>query len=242
MKAIRFVAVFLIAALFVPVRSNAQNVVTEWNSIASSTIVANGKKPSTASGVWFAYTSIAVYDAANAVHHRFQPFYFHGSAPEGTSEEAAVVAAAHRVLVNYFPTQQSSLDAQFSASLLNISASPQAKANGVIVGEDAANALITARAGDGLEANVPYTPGTGPGVWQPTPPKFLPALTPWLGQMRPFTMKSASQFLPSGPTPLASEEWEDDYNQVRVLGKTDSAVRTPAQTEIGLFWTEHTGQ
>jgi hypothetical protein len=174
MKAIRFVAVFLIAALFVPVRSNAQNVVTEWNSIASSTIVANGKKPSTASGVWFAYTSIAVYDAANAVHHRFQPFYFHGSAPEGTSEEAAVVAAAHRVLVNYFPTQQSSLDAQFSASLLNISASPQAKANGVIVGEDAANALITARAGDGLEANVPYTPGTGPGVWQPTPPKFLP--------------------------------------------------------------------
>jgi hypothetical protein len=55
-------------------------------------------------------------------------------------------------------------------------------------------------------------------------------------------MKSASQFLPSGPTPLASEEWEDDYNQVRVLGKTDSAVRTPAQTEIGLFWTEHTGQ
>jgi len=87
------------------------------------------------------------------------------------------------------------------------------------VGEAAAAALITARAGDGLEANVPYTPGSGPGVWQPTPPKFTPALAPWLAQMRPFTMTSASQFLPDGPTPLNSEEWVDDYNLTRVLGK-----------------------
>ena len=56
------------------------------------------------------------------------------------------------------------------------------------MGEAPAAALLAARMGDGLEANVPYTPGTGPGVWQPTPPKFGPALTPWLGQMRPFTM------------------------------------------------------
>jgi hypothetical protein len=32
-----------------------------------------------------------------------------------------------------------------------------------------------------------------------------------VAQMRPFTMKSASQFLPDGPTGLASEEWMDDY-------------------------------
>lgn len=34
----------------------------------------------------------------------------------------------------------------------------------------------------------------------------------------------------------------EDYNQVRALRDVNSAVRTPAQTEIGLFWTEHTGQ
>jgi len=49
--------------------------------------------------------------------------------------------------------------------------------------------------------------------------KFTPALAPWLAQMRPFTMTSASQFLPDGPTPLNSEEWVDDYNLTRVLGK-----------------------
>ncbi len=110
------------------------------------------------------------------------------------------------------------------------------------MGEEAAAALITARAGDSLEANVPYTPGSGPGVWQPTPPKFAPALAPWLAQMHPFTMRGASQFLPDGPTPLNSEEWADDYNLTRVLGEVDSTVRTPAQSEIGLFWTEHPGK
>lgn len=220
----------------------AQNVVTDWNGIASSTIVANGGKPSATSSVWFAYTSIAVYDAVNAVHGQFQPFYYMGSATSGASDGAAAVAAAHRVLVTYFPAQQATLDAAFQTSLANITASPDAKNAGVAVGEAAAAALITARTGDGLETNVPYTPGIGPGVWQPTPPKFAPALTPWLGQMRPFTLTSASQFLPDGPTSLSSDDWVEDYNQVRALGDVNSNVRTPGQTEIGLFWTEHTGR
>ena len=74
----------------------AQNVVTEWNGIASSTIVANGGKPSVASSVWFAYTSIAVYDAVNAVHGQFQPFYYMGTASPGASDEAAAVTAADK--------------------------------------------------------------------------------------------------------------------------------------------------
>jgi len=232
----------ILAALMTGAPLLAQNVVTDWNRTASSTIVAKGGKPSATSSVWFAYTSIAVYDAVNATHDQFQPFYYKGSASPGASDEAAAVAAAHRVLVTYFPAQQSALDVQFNDSLNKINRTSDAKSAGIEVGEAAAAALIAARAGDGLEANVPYTPGSGPGVWQPTPPKFGPALTPWLGQMRPFTMTSASQFLPDGPTPLASEEWVDDYNQVRLLGEVDSSIRTPEQSEIGLFWTEHTGQ
>lgn len=234
---------FLLAvAMLATDKAQAQNAVTDWNSIASTTIVAQGGKPSATSSVWFAYASIAVYDAVNAIRGEFQPFYYKGNAAPGASEDAAAIAAAHRVLVNYFPAQQTALDAQFAASLAKINLSSGAKDAGVAVGEASAAALIAARAGDGLEANVPYTPGSGPGVWQPTPPKFGAALTPWLGQMRPFTMTSASQFLPAGPTALTSEEWTDDYNQVRLLGEVDSVVRTPAQSEIGLFWTEHTGQ
>ena len=217
------------------------NVITDWNAIASTTIVAHGGKSPGSSGVWFAYASIAVYDAVNAIHQQFQPFYYNGVAGDGASDEAAAVAAAHKVLVNYFPAQQSALDAQFDASLAGIVAATRAKNDGVATGEAAAAALIAARASDGLEANVLYTPGApGPGVWQPTP-LALP-VTPWLGQMRPFTMTSASQFLPRGPSALTSPQWMHDYNQTATLGEADSTVRTPAQTEIGLFWTEHTPQ
>src|SRR5438876_995867 len=81
-----------------------------------------------------------------------------------------------------------------AASLSSISADPAAKEAGVSVGEAAAASLIAARTGDGLEANVPYVPGAGPGAWNPTPPAYLPGLTPWLGQMRPFTMTTAADF------------------------------------------------
>src|SRR5499427_3528011 len=141
--------VCLAAALLPMQRLQAQNVVTDWNTIASTTIVTNGGKASVASGVWFAYTSIAVYDAVNAVHRKYQPFYYQGIAPAGASDEAAAAAAAHRVLVNYFPAQQADLDAAFTVSLIGIAASAQAKADGVATGEAAAAALIAERTGDG---------------------------------------------------------------------------------------------
>ena len=97
--------VCLAAAPLTIYRLQAQNVVTDWNTIASTTIVTNGGKTSVASRVWFAYTSIAVYDAVNAVHTMYQPFYYSGIALAGTSDQAAAVADAHRVLVTYFPAQ-----------------------------------------------------------------------------------------------------------------------------------------
>jgi hypothetical protein len=56
-------------------------------------------------------------------------------------------------------------------------------------------------------------------------------------------MTSASQFLPDEPPPdLQSDAWADDFNETRTLGAVNSTVRTPAQTEIGLFWTEQTSR
>lgn len=223
-----------------PVR--AQNVVTDWTSIASQTIVKNGGKSPAASSVWFAYAAIASYDAVNAIDQRHQPFYYFERASKRASKDAAALAASHRVLVHYFPAQQAALDTAYAVSLASISADPTAKSTGLFVGEASAAAIIAARTGDGLEANIAYTPGSGPGVWQPTPPAHLAAATPWLGDMRPFTMKDPAQFLPDGPTPLDSVDWERDYAITRVFGAANGSVRTPAQTEIGLFWTEHAGQ
>src|SRR3982751_6909903 len=220
----------------------ASNVVTDWNTIASTAIVKNGGKSAGGAAVWFAYTSLAVYDAVNAVTGQYRTFYYRGTGPQAASVDAAAAAAAHRVLTNYFPAQQSDLDAKFASSLSNISADPAAKDAGVSVGEAAAAGLIAARTRDGPEANVSYVPGTGPGVWIPTPPAFLSAATPWQGQMRPFTMSTAADFLPDGPTPLGSERWKRDYSLTRLLGGANSTIRSATQSEIGLFWTEHTAQ
>src|SRR5260370_5237116 len=213
------------------------------NAIASTTIITNAKEALVASGAWFAYVHLAVFDAVNAIDHRFQPYLFTENSPAGANKDAAAVAAAHRVLVTYFPSQQTGLDAQFAISVASISDTPATISAGLAVGEASAQALITARANDGLLANVPYTPPVGPGFWLPTPPAFGPPLTPWLSQMVPFTMTGSAQFFPDeGPDVLSSQQWIDDYNEVKTLGAINSTVRTPTQTEIGLFWTEHTGQ
>jgi hypothetical protein len=60
--------------------------------------------------------------------------------------------------------------------------------------------------------------------------------------MRPFTMTTAADHRPSGPPSLDSETWKRDYRLIHGLGGTTSSLRSNNESEIGLFWTEHTGQ
>src|SRR5689334_14461842 len=107
----RFGAVLLLAAF--PLA--AGNVVTDWNTIASTAIIKNGGKSAGGSAIWFAYSSLAAYDAVNSITGQYRTFYYRGKGPRSASLDAAAAAAAHRILVNYFPAQQSDLDAKFTA-------------------------------------------------------------------------------------------------------------------------------
>jgi len=49
-------------------------------------------------------------------------------------------------------------------------------------------------------------------------------------------MKQGSQFRPDPPPALSSATWAQDYNEVRDLGRTNSARRTADQTEAARFW------
>jgi hypothetical protein len=228
----------------------AQNPVLDWDAIAVTTVtsgnplISPGSNFGGGAGIYLAYTHLAMYDAVNAIDHQFQSYGPDIPAPAGASPEAAAITAAYNTLSYYFSDQAVSLANQYTASLAVIP-DGAAKTNGIQVGEAAANAIITMRSSDGRGANVAYTfPSVPtPGVWIPTPPGFLPPQTPWVGQMVPFTMSSASQFLPDEPPPsLTSQDWADDYNQVKILGAVNSTVRTPQQTEIALFWTESTAK
>ena len=98
-----------------------------------------------------------------------------------------------------------------------------------------------ARANDGSNAVVPPPGGSGPGVWVPTPPAFLPYLLPQWGFVVPFGMSSSSQFRPPGPPSLDSQQYAADYEEVKQLGAAVGSTRTEDQTEIALFWADGAG-
>jgi hypothetical protein len=236
MKAISLRFSTLIAALAIGLTqlALASNPVIDWNQIALSTALTT---PGTQ--IYLTYVNLAMYDAVNAIDRRYQQYgpEFHG--PRDASKEAAAISAAYQTLLNYFPGQAAALQAQYDAAIAGIP-DGQAKASGLAVGQIAAARIVALRTGDGRGANVPYTYPTSPepGVWIPTPPAFVPPATPWVAQMVPFTMQSASQFLPvNGPPDLGSQQWVREFNEVKLLGAANSSVRTAAQTEIALFWT-----
>jgi hypothetical protein len=234
--------------------AEAQNAITFWNSVAVQTVIL-GKISPGGTGIFLAYSNLAAFDAVNAIHPRFQAYGgIQPPAAPDASESAAVAAAVHDVLVAYFPTQAASnpsatppfvgLDSTYADYLASLTETPAAISDGVLVGQQAAAALITLRTNDGVFGVSTYVFQTpGPGVYQPTPPFPYPGpLTPWIASMTPFTMSSPAQFLPDeGPTPLSSQEWVDDYNLTKTLGSLTSTVRTSEQTTIGLFWTANPG-
>jgi hypothetical protein len=212
------------------------DVISDWNAIGVTACLTAGRGP--ASYVDLAYMQLAVYDAVNAIDGEYSVFAVSPSTvPAGASQEAAAVAAAYRVLIALFPSQNIFLDAQYATSLAAIP-NGQSKTDGIAVGEETAALFLASRVGDGRNAPIIYTPGSGPGAWVPTPPAFLPPSHPWMAKMRPFGIPSASSFRTEGPPALTSPEYAADFNEVKSLGAINSTTRTAEQTEIGLFYTD----
>jgi hypothetical protein len=210
------------------------DTVTEWNAIMQTTV---GTAPTNANfqARGGAITQLAVFEAVNAIIGDYEAYLGVLDAPAWASPDAAVIAAAHRTLRALRPDQAVALDAARQASLAAITDGP-AKEAGIEVGEDAAAFMLLLRAGDGWDAVVPYTPGTNPGDWRPTPPAFLPAFHPHWGLVTPFGLDSGSQFRAAPPPPLGSGKYAKDYNEVRLLGRIDSPFRPQDRTDVARFY------
>jgi hypothetical protein len=251
----------LVALAFVALASPAAaqaNEVTNWNQIATNTLVAF---PAAAGGaasalqVNMAMPQGAVYDAVNAIEQRHQAYLLTTQFNPTASKEAAVATAGYRVLSNIvqtvppsipFPNRtalQESLNAAYDASL-NAIPDGEAKTEGIAAGNAAADAMITARQNDGRFGPSPWVPNYEPGHWQPLlNPDGTLQLDPtaWVANVRPFLIQSPSQFRTDGPNALTSDAYAEDFNEVKALGRIDSATRTAEQTHIALFWGQNAG-
>jgi hypothetical protein len=260
----RFLKFVVAAALLAvaPVSGAVADRVAAWNATAVTAISMVGQNGAVSSRS-MAIAQVAVHDALNAIDRRYEPYAFHADVDPQASADAAVATAAHDALAGLIPVgslpfagfgslaQQTAavnfVNAAYAADMATIPDGEE-KTRGIAVGHGAALAILAGRSSDGATISVPYTPGTNPGDWQPTPNPVpfdppaaadrLPAVLPWWGSVTPFVLRSSDQFGAEGPPALESESYAREYNEVMAVGDKLSAVRTADQEQIARFWYE----
>ncbi len=231
-----------------------------WNGVALDTIALDETPPAagctytdhaqfgpTRASRALAIFSIAEFEAVNALTGHYVSY---AGIPAYTGEasiDAAIAQAGHDALVALFPTQKPRLDALLQLDMKYIHGAENTRSNGRALGTSAATAMMTLRAGDGSQVPEPKigagcTLGSGPGAYQMDPvSQNTTCLGYFWGQVKPFVLQSASQFLPPAPPALTSTAWVQAFNQIKTIGGDPShgtpTLRTRAQTVHGIFWT-----
>ena len=229
-------AALLTGAAAVPAEARQScSPVLQWNEYALQATVtaAQGAVPQIRS---LAIVHASVHDALNAVQPTYDTYLSVTPAPAGASADGAVIAAAHHALRRLFPPQAMDLDGKRSSSLTSCGVADTDA--GISAGVSAAEAVFTLRSTDGAaQAGGPYVPPANagmPGVWQPL--GAAPVVSPGWGQVKPWVLRSGSQFRPDPPPALASEKYTRDYEEVKAFGAKTGSARTPEQTNIAIFW------
>ncbi len=108
-------------------------------------------------------------------------------------------------------------------------------------GKAVATAVFNWAETDGYKnANNPYTPPTGPGLWIPTPPTFTNAATPFWGNNRPVVIGSTVNTMAPAPITYSTEPGSPFYNMVKEVYDA-SLVLTSDQKAMATFWKDVPG-
>jgi hypothetical protein len=192
--------------------------------------------------VYLSYVQAAVYDAVTKIAHRYRPYHHFRAEGGNASLQAAVISAAYNTLVYYLGDATGVLAAKYTASTAALQPGKSTD-RGIAVGAAAAADIEALRAGDGRNAATPvfgapftYTAANA-GQWQVVPPNVaLGAQIPWAATMRPFLLKSPSQFRAPPPPALTSALYALNFNETKTMGALAGSGRTQAQTDIAWFW------
>jgi membrane-associated phospholipid phosphatase len=191
-----------------------------------------------------AIVHVAMFEAVNAVHRGFETYVGLPPAPPGVSLKAAIAQAAHDTLAALYPAQTDRFAAELQYDLDHIDDGVDERA-GVVLGQDAARAILALRANDGAQhaeplVDIGFPAGDGPGEWRQDPVSRYPsALGAYWGLVRPFVIPAADVFRVAPPPPLDSIEYAIAFDEARALGGdgvTTPTVRTEEEAFVGTFW------
>ncbi len=187
--------------------------------------------------------------AANGILQAYEEPFGIGPGPRGADPEVAygvafAYAAAETFQQPFLFERMAFLD-RFPGS--------EAKSLGVRWGRAAADKVLKMRTNDGAEPSEAnyylnrYERRADSLRWRPTGPfygarpgpafsSFDRGLAPGHGRIKPWTMKSGSQFRASDFYDPKSPEFAEEFDRIRRIGGMDSTIRTADQEQIALFW------
>ena len=243
-----------------PVDDFDADVPTAWFDLSLDLVrTTAGYSPPVASRA-FGYTGVALYEALVPGMDGYRPLAGllaglprprtagRNAAYHWATVANATLAAMFRHLFPTAPTdQRSAIDALESsfADRDRPGLPPGVFGRSARRGQDVAAAIFDWSKGDGghdgyLRNFPPYDPPIGPGLWEPTPPDFLPALQPHWGANRCLAIP-AGDACPPGDHPPYSEDPGSAFHNEAIEAYEAVNDLTPEQEAIARFWSDDPG-
>ncbi len=225
----------ILAALLMTTAAPASaDIVADWSELL--TVVDKASSPpeymfNPETNQSSAKTTLAMFEAANAIDRRYRSYLGLAPAAAGASIDAAVATAAHDVLIALYPSEKQTIEDAYVLALAGVPEGP-ARGGGLATGKAAA---VAALAAGGIDPALPpslYRPTALPGKWAPS---GLPYDTRSL-QVKPWILTSASQLRIAPPPALTSAAYAAGFNETRVRGSKTSTVRSSADMLKAKFW------
>ena len=182
---------------------------------------------------------VAAHDALSGALGRYEPWREIDHQPDA-DPAVAMNQAALAIAMSQYPGNAAVWDQLFSEAVLNGASGPSFEA-GVALGQQAADAILASREEDGWDGEAEYQwHPMAPGVYaefsehSATPQGFIFG-SGW-AKARPFVLPAPDAIRSPPPPPIDSAEYTDAYDEVRIVGKSDSTERTTDQTHLALWW------
>jgi hypothetical protein len=230
------------------VQPQNQNTVFHWVDLALQQ-VCDQRVLAPRAAYNYALPMVAGFLAANGISQDYGEPFDVGAGPSGADPEVAYgvafAIAATEAFQQPFIFDRSNFIDRFP--------NDEATSLGVQWGRDVGRHVLRMRTHDGSEPSKAnyylgrYERREDSLKWSPTGPfygtkpgpafaSFDRGLYPGHGMIKPWTMKSGSQFRATNFHDPASPEFAKEFDETRRIGGMDSTVRTADQSEIALFW------
>lgn len=193
---------------------------------------------------------LAMHDALNSIHPVYATYAYNkkkthlNSLSEGEVIDPDPIVsasqAAYEIAVGQYPDQQQRLEQELKR-WLNITEDGLSEKIGIELGKAAAIEILQQRESDSWNAEAEYTwHPMGPGVYAEfnehsgTPEGFVFG-SGW-AKAKPFMLTSQNQFRAPAPPKIESEEYTKAFNEVKEVGRFESATRTEDQSHLAMWW------